>query len=119
MIDRTKILERLDNEPGDPSFLRLRDWLQREDTRLVSDRPSKLSVSEALRLWTTRLQNTDITGQHLVGADSFVDHLKSFTPQRTLDQFALVGPEETGNLFFDRSTHRFVGAILVNTKKKT
>jgi hypothetical protein len=118
MIDRSAILQRLDRESGDAQIQRIREWLQREDTRLVSDRPSKLSVSEALRLWTTRLQNTDVTGQSLVGAESFVSRLKSLTPQRKLEQFALVGSEATGNLFFDPSTHHFVGAVIINSQKK-
>jgi len=118
MIDTSTILRRLDNEPADERVKRIRNLLRREDTRLVSDRPSKLSVSEALRLWTTRLQNTDVTGQHLDGAELFVRRLKSYTPQRKLEQFALVNSEATGNLFFDLSTRHFVGAVIVNTEKR-
>lgn len=117
MTDTSTILRRLENEQGDEHVQQIRHLLLREDTRLVSPRPSKLSVSEALRLWTTRLQNTDVTGQHLDGAESFVRRLKSFTPQRKLEQFALVNSEATGNLFFDLSTRHFVGAIIVNTGK--
>jgi hypothetical protein len=117
MIDRSAILQRLDHERSSAQVQRIRDWLRQEDTRLISDRPSKVSVSEALRLWTTRLENTDITGQRLDGAELFVSRLKSLTPQRKLEQFALVGSNATGNLFFEGSTHRFVGAVIVDSKK--
>jgi hypothetical protein len=120
MIDRSFILQRLESASNDlPDHAlvpRIKAWLQREDTRLVSTSPSKVSVAEALRLWTTRLQNTDVTGQQLDGADSFIKQLKSLTPQRKLEQFALIGSKTTGNIFFEGSTHRFVGAILVDTK---
>jgi hypothetical protein len=116
MIDRGAILQRLDHEESSAQVRRIRDWLKQEDTRLLSDRPAKVSVSEALRLWTTRLQNTDITGQRLDGAESFVTRLKSLTPQRKLEQFALIGSKATGNLFFEGSTHRFVGAVIVDTQ---
>lgn len=122
MIDRSDILLRLEGVSNDPPNValvpRIRAWLQREDTRLVSNTPSKVSVSEALRLWTTRLQNTDVTGQRLDGADSFIQKLKSLTPQRKLEQFALIGSKTTGNLFFEGSSHRFVGAVLVDTKNQ-
>lgn len=117
MIDRGAILQRLDHEQSSAQLRRIRDLLKQEDTRLISDRPSKVSVSEALRLWTTRLLNTDITGQRLDGAESFVSRLKSLTPQRKLEQFALVGSKATGNLFFEGSTHRFVGAVIVDMHK--
>ncbi len=118
MIDTSTILRRLDSEQTDERVKRIRNLLRREDTRLVSDRPSKLSVSEALRLWTTRLQNTDVTGQHLDGAELFVSRLKSFTPQRKLEQFALISSDATGNLFFDLSTRHFVGAVIINAGKR-
>jgi hypothetical protein len=118
MIDRGVILERLAGEPQDESLRRISDWLRKDDTRLVSDHPARLSVSEALRLWTARLQNTDVTGQHLDGVEPLLVRLRSFRPQRKLEQFALVSSEAAGNLFFDGSTHDFVGAVIVKTTKQ-
>ncbi len=115
MIDRRTILQRLDNAVEDALVTRIRACLVREDTRLVSDRSSKVSVSEALRLWTTRLQNTDVTGQQLYGAKSLLSRLKSLTPQRKLEQFAFVSPDTAGNLFFEGRSRQFVGAVLVDT----
>ena len=97
---------------------RIRGYLEREDTRLVSDRASKVSVSEALRLWRTRLQNTDVTGQTLHGVQSLLARLQSLTPQRKLEQVAFIGPETAANLFFERTSHSFVGAVLVDTGGK-
>jgi hypothetical protein len=121
MIDRSYVLQRLENAsnngPDEALVPRIKAWLQHKDTRLVSSRPSKVSVSEALRLWTTRLKNTDVTGQRLDGVDSLLEQLKGLTPQRKLEQYALVGSKTTGNLFFEGSSLRFVGAVLVDTKK--
>ena len=117
MPDRSAILQRLESERSDALVQRNRVWLEREDTHLLRSTPAKVSVSEALRLWTTRLLNTDVTGQSLDGAESFVKRLKTYTPQRKLEQYALVGPETAGNLFFDLSTHHFVGAVIVNRSK--
>ena len=97
---------------------RLRGLLEREDTRLVTSLPTKVSVAEARRLWTTRLRNTDVTGQRLDGAESFITRLKQLTPQRKLEQFALVGREAVGNVFFDGATHHFVGAVIVKQARK-
>jgi hypothetical protein len=116
MTDRNSILKRLDDDRGSPQIRRLRGLLKREDTRIVSNRSSKVSVSEALRLWKTRLKNTDVTGLHLDGARSLVTRLESLTPQRKLEQFALVAGDTSGNVFFDGSTRHFVGAIIVEKK---
>ncbi|HEY5055550.1 MAG TPA: hypothetical protein VII58_05275 [Acidobacteriaceae bacterium] len=113
MTDRSSILRRLEDESNSPRLRRLRGLLERDDTRLIANLPSKVSVAEALRLWTTRLKNTDVTGQRLDGAHSLVTRLKALTPQRKLEQFALVGRDATGNVFFDGSTHHFVGAIII------
>jgi hypothetical protein len=114
MFDRAIILKRVETAE-DAVVPRLRTWLQRDDTHFVSHREAKVTVSEALRLWTARLKNTDITGMHLDGATSFVTRLKSYAPQRKIAQVALAGPDTTGTLFFDGSTHDFVGAVVVDT----
>jgi hypothetical protein len=114
-VDRQTLLQRLEGERDDAVVARIRGYLEREDTRLVSDRTSKVSVSEALRLWRTRLLNTDITGQTLHGIESLLSRLQSFAPQRKLDQFAFIGSDAAANLFFERTSHSFVGAVLVDT----
>ena len=115
MIDRASILAQLDHAPVGSFVERLRVLLRREDTRLISDRVAKVTVSEARRLWSTRLGNTRITGQHLDGAESLLASLSTLSPQKKLEQFAFKGPEESGNLFFEAVSRRFVGAILFAT----
>jgi hypothetical protein len=118
MIDRTAILGRLHGAEDDALVDRLRAWLRRDDTQLISARIARPTVSEAHRLWSTRLKNTALTGQHLEGAESLLAKLEHLTPQRKLEQFALSGPHTSGNLFFDGSTHTFVGAILFDTRNQ-
>jgi hypothetical protein len=117
-IDRQTLLQRLEGEQGDAVVARIVGYLEREDTRIVSDRTSKVSVSEALRLWRTRLLNTDITGQTLHGIESLLSRLQTFAPQRKLEQVAFIGSETAANLFFERTSHSFVGAVLVDTGGK-
>jgi hypothetical protein len=118
MTDRDSLLRRLDREESGAQLRRLRGLLEREDTRLVGDLPSKVSVAEARRLWTTRLRNTDVTGQRLDGVESFITRLKELTPQKKLEQFAVVGREAIGNVFFDGATQHFVGAVIVKQPKR-
>ncbi len=119
MIDRRIILQRLEKEAEDALVARIRACMVREDTRLISERSSKVSVSEALRLWTTRLRNTDVTGQQLHGAQSLLSRLHGLTRQSKLEQFAFVSPDTAGNLFFEGSSHHFVGAVLVDTRSES
>jgi hypothetical protein len=120
MMDRETILQRMDGEIDEGLFKRVRDWLMRDDTRLVAERSATVSVSEASRLWTTRLLNTDVTGQTLHGIEYFLGRLKNLGPRRKLEQFAFVGPDTAANLFFEVGpSHRFVGAVVVDIQKST
>ena len=120
MMDRQTILRRMDGQIDEILLTRVRDWLMRADTRLVAERSSTVSVSEASRLWTTRLKNTDVTGQRLDGIESFLDRLKDLGPRRKLEQFAFVGPDTAANLFFEvLPSHRFVGAVVVDRNEST
>ena len=113
MSRRENLLKRLDTIGADPIVLRLRELLAQEDAKVIGDRLNKVSVSEALRLWRTRLKNTDITGLHLDGAEPLIRRLEGLAPQRKLEHVAVIGHHQGINLFF-QSAHpsEFVGAIV-------
>ncbi len=113
MLTRGQILDSLDAQPSEPRINQLRAWLASEDTHLASTIDAKVDVSEAQRLWSTRLKNTDITGKHLEGARELLHTLQRLMPQSELEQFAFKSPERIG-IFFLSSSQQFVGAVLVN-----
>jgi hypothetical protein len=112
--DRNDILSRLEDTETNVALVRkLKSLLMRNETRVLANRHVKVTVSEAIRLWSTRLQNTKVTGQQLDGAQALLHQLKGLTPQRKLEQIALISDDIAGNLFFEGSTpHRFVGAVI-------
>ncbi len=115
ILDRNLVLQWLNKEQDNALVERIRASLADEKTRMIANRSAKVRVSEARRLWTTRLENTTITGQTLYGIESLLKRLESPTQQQKLEQIAFTGPETSGNLFFEGAGHRFVGAVLVET----
>jgi len=118
MTDRTTLLRRLEATPEVADLGRVRDWLSREDSRFISDRVAKVTVSEARRLWGARLRNTSITGKRLDGAAELLARLAVMPQQAKVEMFALTGPEISGNLFFEGTSHRYVGAILFESREQ-
>ena len=112
-MDRAQIIKQLQAQPNDPVIEGLREWIAREDTQITSAPEVDLRVSEAKRLWTVRLENTNITGRSLQGAELLLDKLDRLSPQSRLEQFAFTTPQASGNLFFLYTNHAFVGAVVV------
>ena len=112
MMDRLSLIERLPQEKTEGTEHRLREFLCREDTRLISTRDASSTVAELRRVWRTRLQNTDITGKHLEGAEALLEKLNTLAPQRKVEQYAFSGPKLLGDVFLDRSTHVYLGSII-------
>jgi hypothetical protein len=118
MTNRTTLLKRLDAAQEVVGVGRVREWLSREDSRFISDRVAKVTVSEARRLWGVRLRNTSITGKRLDGAPELLARLAEMPQQAKVEMFALSGPEISGNLFFEGTSHRYVGAILYESREQ-
>jgi hypothetical protein len=112
-IDRLSILSRLEGYDPSDSIIRARAFLAADDLKAVSDRPVRIKVSEALRLWETRLKNTTITNRSIQGAATFVGQLRMLDPNVDLEQVGFISPKYAGNVFFDDKNGKFVGLVLV------
>ena len=119
MSERLTLLDRLSGAREDALLRQVKANLALDETRLVGDRSTRVSVAEALRLWSTRLGNEDLTGQHLQGAENLLVNLQKLAGQRKLEQYAFVNSVVGGNIFFEGPAPRqFVGAILFELPKK-
>ena len=112
-IDKLSILSRLDGHDPSDSIIRARAFLAADDIKAVADKPVRVKVSEALRLWETRLKNTTITNRPIQGADAFVERLRMLDPSVELEQIGFMSSNLAGNVFFEDRDGKFVGLVLV------
>ena len=113
MFNHGQILKILEAQTPEPRIDDLKAWLAKSDTRLVSSMDARIDVSEAQRLWSTRLKNTDTTGKHLAGVTELLLTLQQLAPRSELEQFAFKSPDRLTNLLLLHSDHTFVGAVSV------
>jgi hypothetical protein len=113
-IDKSTIILRLQPLERVELIARARAYLEQEDTRPISESPTRVTVSEALRLWSTRRKNTEITGVIIHGIDSLVEALERLSPEVDLDQFGFVSDSIAITVFFKNEDHGFVGLLMVN-----
>jgi hypothetical protein len=103
------------NELENADALQLaQSFLHAQGTLPVSEKPILVKASEALRLWETRLKNTEFTHQPISGAESLVKNLRNMPPNQLLEQFGFMNEKMAGNFFFKDEGKKVVGFILVN-----
>lgn len=106
-------LSRLDQENDDDTVRSAKTWLSRTDTKPVFEHPVLISAHEAFHLWRVRLKNALDKGHPLSGATSLVARLETLAPQQNLEQYSFIGPLISGNLFFEETSGRYVGSVLI------
>ena len=95
------------------SALKVLKLLKEHETRPVAKTPATTTVSEALRLWRTRLKNTEFTQAPLEGVEDLLHGLEQLAPQRKVDQFGFVGPKSAMTVFFTRTGGAYVGSAII------
>lgn len=113
-ISRESLLRRLDTSPHSESVDLARLFLTPIDVKPTLESASRISVSEAIMLWSTRLKNVEYTKKPIQGIEWFLSRLETLRPGDELDQFSLAGHEFHGLLFFSVEGQEFVGLVLVD-----
>lgn len=117
-MDKQAISKRL--LKAEDAFARnISTWLETDEARPLSETPSDVTVNEAAHLWRVRREGSIKRGQVLEGADLFLIKLGELRPQKKLQQFVFKGLNRSGNLFFEKTTGQFVGAILTSRHPNT
>ena len=119
MITTSNVRERLlATQPPSDSAIKVLKLLEREAAKPVSTQPATVTVSEALRLWRTRLKNVEITKAPIQGIEDLLTHLEKLAPQRHVDQFGFIGPETAITIFFTKSTGSYLGSAISDLRSK-
>ncbi len=116
MMTSETVQERLRSTSRSPSSRKALKLLAEDETRPVSSAPATVTVSEALRLWRTRLKNTQFTNAPLNGVQDLLKHLEQLAPQRKLDQFGFVSPQAALTVFFTRTDGAYVGSAILDKR---
>ena len=115
MDERTRVLLRLQAEPESEIVQETKARLSGEDARLLTEREAQLTVNEAMHLWRVRMRIGLDRGRPLLGAESLIATLQGLTPQKKLEQKVFTGKDWAGNLFFEKTSGRFLGAVLTQS----
>jgi hypothetical protein len=92
--------------------------LEENAAKPVSKAPATVTVSEALRLWRTRLNNTKFTKAKIQGVEDLLTHLEQLAPQRQVDQFGFIGAQAAITVFFTRNDGSYVGSAILDKRKQ-
>jgi hypothetical protein len=92
--------------------------LEEKAAKAVSKAPATVTVSEALRLWRTRLENTKFTKAKIQGVEDLLTHLEKLAPQRQVDQFGFIGTQAAITVFFTRNDGNYVGSAILDKRKQ-
>jgi hypothetical protein len=106
----------LEAQQSAPNARKVRDVLRSESMAPVAEEPTSITVSEALRLWRTRLGNVQFTHQPIEGIPELVGRLESLSPQRKINQYGFIGKGSAATLFFTRDSNTFLGCAIVTKK---
>lgn len=116
MMTSEAVRERVKSSSQSSSSRKVLKLLAEDLTRPVSAAPATVTVSEALRLWRTRLKNTEYTNAPLKGVQDLLKHLEELAPQRKLDQFGFVSPQAAVTVFFTRTDGVYVGSAILDKR---
>ena len=117
MKTNTNVLEWLEAQSSSPIARRTSEILRHKDMKPVADEPASVTVSEALRLWKTRLSNIPHTGQPIEGINELIGSLELLTPQRKVNQYGFAGKGSAAAVFFSRDSHEFLGSAIVTGRR--
>lgn len=115
-MDKLTILERLSTTENRASREAIA-WLKEDDAKPLFPLPADVTVNEAMHLWRVRQKSSASRGHELEGAETLLSKLNELAPQKKLQQFVFQGASKSGNLFFEKTSGHFVGAILVDLKQ--
>ena len=79
MKTNADVLELLKAQSSSPIARRTSEILRHKNMKPVADEPASVTVSEALRLWKTRLSNIPHTGQPIEGINELIGSLELLT----------------------------------------
>ena len=82
----------------------------------VSHTPATVTVSEALRLWRTRLKNVEHTKAPMRGVEDLLAHLTQLAPQRQVDQFGFIGRNAAITVFFAKNDGTYLGSAILDKR---
>jgi hypothetical protein len=89
-------------------------FLKSADVEPLSERVPNITVSEAIRLWGTRLKNVQFTNKPIQGVECLLMRLAALAPEDELEQFNFTGRDFLGILFFALNDQEFVGLVFVD-----
>jgi hypothetical protein len=118
-IDKLTVFSRLDGSGPSEAVDLARRFLMEKNISGLSERSHSVKVSETLRLWQTRLRNTEITKRAIPGAELLIKQLQTLNPDADLEQFSFMSPRKVGSIFFDRASSAFVGLVVVDRPGRT
>lgn len=110
MADCQSLLDRL-AEADDKDASRLSKRLANRESLVLSRTPAHVTVYEAAHLWRVRLENSRTRGQDLHRAVALLQVLGTMTQQKKLEQVGFSDEVETGVIFFEQASGRFIGAV--------
>jgi len=114
-VDKLTILKKLGASESGASQKTIA-WINEDDANPLFSVPSDVTVNEAMHLWRVRQKSSASRGRELEGAETLLSKLNELAPQKKLQQFVFQGARKSGNLFFEKTSGHFVGAVLVNLK---
>jgi hypothetical protein len=92
--------------------------LRSHDARLVSETPDELTVSDAKRLWSTRLTNArKITHAPLEGVDALLAKLTTLPQDAIIFELSYVADGFAAAVFFEQYPGAFLGYALMDKAK--
>ncbi len=92
-------------------------WLNEDGIEECVDRPGEIQVASAIRLWKVRAFHVRRAGKELVGADEFLANLATLNPSKKLTQYSFHGAEHTGSVFFEKTSRKYVGLVMVEVNE--
>ena len=115
-ISRESLLRLLDTSSHSESVDLARLFLTSADGRPISELATRVTVSEVVRLWRTRLNNVRHTKKPIQGIEWLLRRLETLRPADELEQFSLTGREFHGSLFFSAEGQEFMGLVLIDSE---
>jgi hypothetical protein len=113
-IDKESLLLRLGRSTPSESVDLAKMLLASTEVKPLSEHAARGTVSEAVMLWRTRLNNVKHTKKPIQGVEWLLKRLETLGSEDELEQFSFTGREFHGSLFFAVNDHEFLGVVLVD-----
>lgn len=114
MVDeRTELLNRLELAPRNEALDHVKTWLRSEHVQPVSPGPVYATVAEISHVWRVRAKISRSKGHLIEGAEQLLGRLGTINSRTKLEQRSFTGQRHTGNIFFEKTSGKYVGVVLI------